>query len=99
MEGYRLSRREKQGRQDGGVALYVKEGLDCAALAVGDDMVESFWVRFRGKADKAGVFVEVYYRSPSQDDDTNVLFYKELREICRSVALTLMVDFSFSDFN
>lgn len=41
----------------------------------------------------------VYYRSPSQDDDTNVLSYKELMEICRSVALILMVDFSFSDFN
>lgn len=41
----------------------------------------------------------VYYRSLSQDDDTNVLSYKELREICRSLALILTVDFSFSDFN
>lgn len=51
MEGYRIFRREKQGRQDGGILLYIKEGLNCRALAVGD-MVESFWVRFRGKVNK-----------------------------------------------
>lgn len=88
---------EKQGRRDGGVALYVMEGLECAALA--EDMVESFWVRIKGKANKADVFVEVYYRSPSQEDDTDELFYKELREISRSVALVLMGDFNFQMLN
>ncbi|KAK4807054.1 hypothetical protein QYF61_018395 [Mycteria americana] len=35
--------------------------------------------------------------SPSQNDDTDELFYKELREISRSVALVLTGDFNFPD--
>ena len=54
MDGYTLSRRDRQGRQGGEVALYIKEGLDCTALAVGDDTVESLWVRVRGKVNKVG---------------------------------------------
>ncbi|KAM6068272.1 inositol 1,4,5-trisphosphate receptor-interacting protein-like 1 [Theristicus caerulescens] len=50
-------------------------------------MVESLCVKIRGKAKKAGVLAGVYYGSPSQDDDTDVVFYKESREISRSVAL------------
>lgn len=37
------------------------------------------------------------YRLLSQDGDTGVLFYKELKDICRSGIL--MEDFSFSDFD
>lgn len=99
MDHYRLFRKGRRSRRDGELALYVKEELDWAALAAGDDVVESFWVRIKAKANKADVFVEVYYRSPSQDDDTDELFYKELREISRSVALVFMVDFNFQMLN
>lgn len=44
MDGYRLYRRDRQGRRGRGVALHVMEDLDCAELAVGNDMVESPWV-------------------------------------------------------
>ena len=37
---------------------------------VGGDMVESHWVRIRGKANKADVVMGVYYKSPNLDDDT-----------------------------
>ena len=68
------------------------------ALTVGDDTVESPWVRMKGKANKADV-VGVYYRPPSQDDDTNELFHKELRDISRSGAPLLMGDCNFPDIN
>lgn len=32
VEGYKLFRRYRQGRKDGGVALYVKEWIDCEDL-------------------------------------------------------------------
>ena len=99
MDSYRLFRSERQDRQGGGTALYVKEELDCTALAVGNDMVESLCVRIRGKSNKVDVVVGIYYRSPGQDGDTDVLFYMELREISRSVALVLMGDFNFTDVN
>ncbi|KAJ7415597.1 hypothetical protein BTVI_37847 [Pitangus sulphuratus] len=39
------------------------------------------------------------HRSPSQDDDTNVLYNKKLKEISRSLALVLMGDFNVPDVN
>ena len=65
MDGYRLFRRDRQGRRGGGVALYVTEGLDCMELSIGDDMVKSLWVRIKGQANKGDVVVGVYYRPPS----------------------------------
>lgn len=43
----------------GGVALYVREVLDCMVLMVGDDTVKSFWVRMKGKENKRDV--GIYY--------------------------------------
>lgn len=78
--------------------MHVKQGLDCAALALKDDVVESLWVKIGRKANVDAV-VGVYYRSPSLSDDTNVLFYKELREMSRSIAFVLMDNFSFPGVN
>ena len=61
MEGYRLFRRDRQGRQGRGVVLYVRERFDCTALTVRDDVVESLWVRIRGMENKGDVVVGVYY--------------------------------------
>ncbi|GAB0204012.1 mitochondrial enolase superfamily member 1 [Grus japonensis] len=99
MDGYRLFRRDRQGRRGGRVALYVTEGLDCTGLSVGDDTVESLWVRIKGQANKGDVVVGVYYRPPSQADTNNELFFKELREASRSTALVLMGDFNLPDVN
>ena len=72
MDPSRLFRRERQGRRGAGAVLYVKEGLDCTALAAGDDMVESLCVKMKGQANKADVPAGVCYGPPGQDDDTNV---------------------------
>lgn len=68
-------------------------------LTGGDDTVESLWIRIEGKANKADVVVGAYYLPPSQDDNTDELFLKELRDISRSTALALIGDFNFSDVN
>jgi len=41
MDGYRLFRREGQGSKGRGVALYVREGLDCIELSNGNE-----WIRY-----------------------------------------------------
>ena len=41
MEGYRLFRRDRQGRRGGGVALYVRERFDCTAFMVRDHVIDS----------------------------------------------------------
>ncbi|KAK4810955.1 hypothetical protein QYF61_013363 [Mycteria americana] len=95
MEGYRLFRRNRQGRRGGGVAPYVRDRCDCTALTVRDDVVESLWVRIKGMENKGDVTVGVYYRSPSQDVSTDELFCRQLGEISGLVALVLMGDFNF----
>jgi len=89
MEGYRLFRRERQGRQGGDVALYVRERFDCTALTVSDDVAESLCVRIRWMGNK-GDAVGVYYLSPRQDFSTDESFCRQLGEISASVALVLM---------
>jgi len=59
MDGYRLFRRDRQGRRGGRVALYMKEGLDCVESTVGNDKVESLWVRIEGQTNKGDVVVAV----------------------------------------
>ncbi|KAK4821278.1 hypothetical protein QYF61_017642 [Mycteria americana] len=97
MDGYKLFRRDRRGRRGGGVALYVRESLDSLELDDGDDRVECLWVRIRGKANKADIVVGVCYRPPNQDEETDELFYKQLGEASRSLALVLVGDFNLPD--
>ncbi|KAK4815791.1 hypothetical protein QYF61_007231 [Mycteria americana] len=97
MDGYKLFRRDRRGRRGGGVALYVRECLDSLELDDGDDRVECLWVRTRGKANKAHIVVGVCYRPPNQDEETDELFYKQLGEASRSLALVLVGDFNLPD--
>jgi len=39
MDGYKLFRRDRQGRRGSGVALYVGECFDCIEVYDGDDRV------------------------------------------------------------
>ncbi|KAK4830017.1 hypothetical protein QYF61_008280 [Mycteria americana] len=97
MDGYKLFRRDRRGRRGGGVALYVRECLDSLELYDGDDRVECLWVRIRGKTNKADIVVGVCYRPPNQDEETDELFYKQLGEASRSLALVLVGDFDLPD--
>ena len=40
MDGCKLSRRNRQGRKGGGVALYIKDCFDVEELGVGNDEIE-----------------------------------------------------------
>ncbi|KAK4817214.1 hypothetical protein QYF61_003738 [Mycteria americana] len=97
MDGYKLFRRDRRGRRGGGVALYVRKCLDSLELDDGDDRVECQWVRIRGKANKADIVVGVCYRPPNQDEEADELFYKQLGEASRSLALVLVGDFNLLD--
>ncbi|GAB0209132.1 hypothetical protein GRJ2_003378900 [Grus japonensis] len=97
MDGYKLFRRDRQGRRGSGVALYVRECFDCLELNDGDERVECLWVRIRGKANKADIMVGICYRPPNQDEEADKIFYKQLGEVSQSLALVLMGDFNLPD--
>ncbi|GAB0177331.1 mitochondrial enolase superfamily member 1 [Grus japonensis] len=94
MDGYKLFRRDRQGRRGGGLALCVRENLE---LDDGDDRVECIWVRIRGNANKEDIMVGCCYRPPSQDEEADEIFYKQLGEVSRLLALFLMGDFNLPD--
>ena len=50
MDGYKLFRRDRQGRRGGGMVLYVGECVDVVELRAANDEVESLWIRIRRRA-------------------------------------------------
>ncbi|KAK4830250.1 hypothetical protein QYF61_009317 [Mycteria americana] len=96
-DGSKLFRRDRQGRRGSGVALYVRKCFDCLELNDGDDTVQRLWVRIREKVSKADIMVGGCFRPPNQDEEADELFYKQLGEVSRSLALLLVGDFNLPD--
>ncbi|GAB0206424.1 tubulin polyglutamylase complex subunit 2 [Grus japonensis] len=70
MEGYRVFRKDRQGRRGGGIALYVNDQLECMELHLGMDKepTKSLWVRIKGRAGAGDIIAGVCYRPPDQGD-------------------------------
>lgn len=83
----------------GGALCNRGTGLYSTELAIGEDTVKNLWVAIKGQANKGDVIIGVYSRLPSQDDNTNELFFRERRDTSRSAALVLMGDFNLPDLN
>jgi len=96
MDGYRLFRKDRPTSRGGGVALYVKEQLDCIELCLWaeEEGVESLWVRIKGQPHVGDVIVGVYYRPPDQEEQVDEAFYRQLKVDLQLQALVLMGDFS-----
>jgi len=97
MDGYKLFRRDRQGRRGSGAALYVSECSDCLELDEGDNRFECLWVRRREKFNKTNIRVGVCYRPPNQDEETDEIFYSQLKEASCSLALALVEDFKLPE--
>ncbi|GAB0210021.1 mitochondrial enolase superfamily member 1 [Grus japonensis] len=99
MEGYRLFRKDRQGRRGGGVALYVNDHLECMELHLGmeEELTESLWVRIKGRAGAGDIIVGVSYRPPDQGDRADEAFYRQIGAASCSQALVLMGDFNHPD--
>ncbi|GAB0204592.1 mitochondrial enolase superfamily member 1 [Grus japonensis] len=99
MDGYVLFRKDRPARRGGGVALYVREQLECIELLVGvdEERVKSLWVRIKGQANMGDTVVDVYYRPPDQEEEVDEAFYRQLEVASRSQALVLVEDFNHPD--
>ncbi|GAB0207584.1 hypothetical protein GRJ2_003224100 [Grus japonensis] len=99
MEGYRLFRKDRQGRQGGGIALYVNDQLECMELHLGmeEEPTERLWVRIKGRAGAGDIIVGVCYRPPDQGDRADEAFYRQIGAASCSQALVLMGDFNHPD--
>ncbi|GAB0209089.1 hypothetical protein GRJ2_003374600 [Grus japonensis] len=99
MDGYVLFRKDRPARRGGGVALYVREQLECIELRVGvdEERVESLWVRMKGQANMGDTVVGDYYRPPDQEEEVDEAFYRQVEVASRSQALVLMGDLNHPD--
>ncbi|GAB0188654.1 mitochondrial enolase superfamily member 1 [Grus japonensis] len=99
MEGYRLFRKDRQGRQGGGVALYVNDQLECMELHLGteEEPTKSLWVRIKGRAGAGDTIVGVCYRPPDQGDRADEALYRQIGAASCSQALVRMGDFNHPD--
>ena len=55
--------------EEGGLALYVREQLECMKLCLGmeEELMESIWVGTNERTGKGDVIVGVYSRPPDQE--------------------------------
>ncbi|GAB0207575.1 mitochondrial enolase superfamily member 1 [Grus japonensis] len=99
MEGYRLLRKDRQGRRGGGIALYVNDHLECMELHLGmeEEPTERLWVRIKGSAGTGDIIVGVCYRPPDQGDRADEALYRQIGAASCSQALVLMGDFNHPD--
>ena len=67
-----------------GCALGVPREL-CTELTVGCEVVESLWALIKGQGSK----VVAYYMPPSQDNDPNQFFFKELGDMSGTASLLM----------
>ncbi|GAB0202565.1 hypothetical protein GRJ2_002722100 [Grus japonensis] len=99
MEGYGLFRKDRQGRQGGGVTPYINDQLECMELHLGmdEEPTKSLWVRIKGRAGAGDIIVGVCYRPPDQGDVGDEAFYRQIGAASCSQALVLMGDFNHPD--
>ncbi|RMC05467.1 hypothetical protein DUI87_18660 [Hirundo rustica rustica] len=97
LDGYKLFRKDRKGRRGGGVALYIKKVFDTVSIETNEDEVECLLVRIKGKANKAGILLGVYYHPPIQEEEVDNLFYKQLENASGLPALVLVGDFNLPD--
>ncbi|GAB0207232.1 hypothetical protein GRJ2_003188800 [Grus japonensis] len=99
MEGYKLFRKDRQGRRGGGITLYVNDQLECMELHLGMDekLTKSLWVRIKGSTGAGDIIVGVCYRPPDQGDRADEALYRQIGAASRSQALVLMGDFNHPD--
>ncbi|GAB0195784.1 hypothetical protein GRJ2_002043700 [Grus japonensis] len=96
MEGYRLFRKDRQGRQGGGVTLYVNDQPECMELHLGmdEEPTKSLRVRIKKRAGAGDIIAGVCYRPPDQGDRADKAIYRQIGAASHSQALVLMVDFT-----
>jgi len=96
---YKRFRKQRPTRHGGGLALHVREQLECIKLCLGldEEGVESLWVRIKGRAHVGDSAVGVHYRPPDQEEEVDEAFYRQLEVVSQSQALGLMGDFNHSD--
>jgi len=80
MGAYRLFRKDRQGTQGEGVALYSIGQLEFMELCLGmdEEPTKSLWVRTKGRGRTDGIIEGFCYGPPNQDDRVGEGLYRQI---------------------
>jgi len=71
---------DRQGRQGGGVTLFVNDQLECMdlPLRMDEELTESLWVRIKRRAGTGDITVGAFYRPSDQEDQADKALYRQI---------------------
>jgi len=98
INNYNLIRGDRKFRKGGGVALYVRQGIEYSEAELPNKYVESLWVNIK-LSRKEKILVGVVYRPPNCSDDENLKLLETLQLLDTSQNVLILGDFNYSDIN
>lgn len=83
---------DRTGRQEGRVALYLRQQMGCMefCLEMDDELSESLWVRIKEQVTIGKVTMGVYSRLSDQEGQTDEMFYRQPERTSCLDSLVLM---------
>ena len=94
--GYKLYRKDREGRVGGGVALYVREGIHSSKIEKVtelDSLLEMLWVEITGP--NGNLTVGVCYRPPDQKIEEDYKMMTGLKMAAKQKNCVVMGDFNY----
>ncbi|PKU35454.1 dtw domain-containing protein 2 [Limosa lapponica baueri] len=84
--------KDRLGRRGAGVALYVRDQLECMEFCLGmdDEPTESLRVKIKEQTNMDDIVVGICYRPPDWEEQVDEEFYRHLGAASHSQALDLM---------
>ena len=94
-EGYTLFYKDRENRRGGGVALYVRDTLQCCTNSKikTDNKTESLWVDI--KQGSESIVMGLVYRPPNASQEINSSLWQEINRASRHRQICVLGDFNF----
>ena len=99
IDGYTLFYKDRENRRGGGVALYVRDTLQCCinSKIKTDNKTESLWVDI--KEGSHSVILGLVYRPPSASQEINSSLWQEIDRASRYRQTCVIGDFNFRNID
>ncbi|KAK8741935.1 hypothetical protein OTU49_002018 [Cherax quadricarinatus] len=96
IQGYKLFHTDRVNRKGGGVAMYVRDNLNCCVrqdIKLEASATESVWLQLLEGREK--LILGVIYRAPNLDRECSKLLWDEIRKASTYENVVLMGDFNY----
>uniref|UniRef100_A0A0X3PTK8 Reverse transcriptase domain-containing protein n=1 Tax=Schistocephalus solidus TaxID=70667 RepID=A0A0X3PTK8_SCHSO len=101
IDGFQLIRMDRNGRRGGGIAMFIREGIDFIPDGPSPSRISSCEILCckLKVPNQPDLHIAVVYRPPGQRMDTDEALIAEVKQICRSKHLLILGDFNAPDID